>query len=152
MISPLTLAYGISTGGLLVGVVVAALLLNHRSATTHSTAFRALMIIPGFAAVAYATMALDIGTVMINGTPVTVPRYVDWAVTTPILVGFVGYTSGAPLTVDCRRCCCRSPDDTAWSGRNGGCRTVEMGAVRRLLTDASLAARCYLSGLPVVCC
>lgn len=96
MISPLTLAYGISTGGLLVGVVVAALLLNHRSATTHSTAFRALMIIPGFAAVAYATMALDIGTVMINGTPVTVPRYVDWAVTTPILVGFVGYTAGAP--------------------------------------------------------
>jgi|GEM_PF-1011818 Methyl-accepting chemotaxis protein len=51
-----------------------------------------------------------------------------------------GIHGGCTPAVDCRRCCCRFPDDTAWSGRNGGCSTVEMGAVRRLLADASLAA------------
>jgi Bacteriorhodopsin len=96
MFDPLTVAYAISTTGLLVGVGVVALLLSDKSVAHHRTAFGSLMIIPGFAALAYLVMAFDIGVVTVNGSPITVPRYVDWAVTTPVLVGFVGYVADAP--------------------------------------------------------
>lgn len=96
MVEPLTLAYAASTVGLLVGVGVVALLLSDYSGSEHTTAFRALMVIPGFAALSYMFITLDIGVITVNGTPITVPRYIDWLVTTPILVGFVAYVAGAP--------------------------------------------------------
>jgi sensory rhodopsin len=34
--------------------------------------------------------------VTIGSESVVVPRYVDWLVTTPLLVGYVGYVAGAP--------------------------------------------------------
>lgn len=58
--------------------------------------FAALLIIPGFAGLMYVLMALDIGTLTIGGETLVVPRYVDWLVTTPVLVGYVGYVAGAP--------------------------------------------------------
>lgn len=96
MVDPLTLAYGISTIGLLAGVGVVAMLLSDETVSHHRTAFRSLMIVPGFAALAYIVMGLDMGIITVNGAEITVPRYVDWAVTTPVLVGFVGYVAGAP--------------------------------------------------------
>ena len=96
MVAPLALAYAVSTVGLLVGVGVVMMLLKDDTAVEHATAFWSLMIIPGFAAIAYSVMAFDIGVITVNGVEITVPRYVDWAVTTPVLVGFVGYVAGAP--------------------------------------------------------
>lgn len=96
MVEPLMIAYALSTGGLIVGVGIVALLLSDDTVQGHETAFRALMIIPGFAALSYVFMTLDIGTITVNGTPITVPRYIDWVVTTPVLVGFVGYVAGVP--------------------------------------------------------
>lgn len=95
MIAPLTLTYVVSTIGLLLGVGIVALLLNQNIADEHRAALGSLLIIPGFAAIAYAVMTLDIGVITFNGVDVTVSRYVDWLVTTPVLVGFVGYVAGA---------------------------------------------------------
>jgi sensory rhodopsin len=55
----------------------------------------ALAIIPGFAGLSYVLMAVGVGTVTVGGTTVVGFRYVDWVVTTPLLIGFVGYVAGA---------------------------------------------------------
>ncbi|MFB6196572.1 MAG: bacteriorhodopsin [Haloplanus sp.] len=48
-----------------------------------------LMGVTSIAAVAYALMALDVGTVSVAGRVVAVPRYVDWLLTTPLLLLFL---------------------------------------------------------------
>lgn len=132
MVAPLTLAYAVSTVGLLAGVGVVTMLLNDDSAAEHTTAFRSLLIIPGFAAVAYMTMTLDIGVITVNGAEVTVPRYVDWAVTTPVLVGFVGYVAGAP-----RKWIVGVAAADAMMIILGGIATVTAGSTKWLLYGAS---------------
>jgi sensory rhodopsin len=93
MVGVETASYLLGTFGLLAGVgVVVALLRTDRAETG---GFLYLLVIPGFAALSYAAMAVDIGTIMLQGYAFPVPRYVDWLVTTPILVGYVGYVAGA---------------------------------------------------------
>jgi len=58
--------------------------------------FLLVVAVPGIAAVAYGLMALGIGGLTTTReTTVFVPRYVDWAVTTPIHVAFIGLLVGA---------------------------------------------------------
>jgi sensory rhodopsin len=45
--------------------------------------------VTGVAAVAYAFMAVDIGTVSVSGRLVSVARYVDWLITTPLILLFL---------------------------------------------------------------
>jgi sensory rhodopsin len=93
MVAVETASYLLGALGLLAGVgVVAALLRTDRA---EAGAFRYLLIIPAFAALSYVAMAADLGTVVVAGYAFPVPRYVDWLVTTPILVGYVGYVAGA---------------------------------------------------------
>jgi len=96
MIGPVTLAYGLAVLGLLVGVGIVAAIAGDDSFSGHRQAVAALFVIPGFAALSYVFMALDVGTITVAGDTVYLPRYVDWLVTTPVLVGFVGYVAGAP--------------------------------------------------------
>ncbi|MFB6101019.1 MAG: bacteriorhodopsin [Haloplanus sp.] len=45
--------------------------------------------VTGVAAVAYALMALGIGAITVSGRVVSVPRYVDWLITTPLILLFL---------------------------------------------------------------
>lgn len=93
MVAAEAISYTIGFVGLLVGVGIGFQLLSAKETT--AGAFSYLLIIPGFAAIAYAMMALDIGNILIDGYVVPVPRYIDWLVTTPILVGYAGYVAGS---------------------------------------------------------
>ena len=95
MTDPITVAYGAAAAAFLVGVGISAALYVSLGSSTHRGRLAALAIIPGFAGVSYVAMALGIGTVTVNGTEFVGFRYLDWMVTTPLLVGFVGYVAGA---------------------------------------------------------
>jgi sensory rhodopsin len=45
--------------------------------------------VTGVAAVAYTLMAFDIGTITASGRVVSIPRYVDWLITTPLILLFL---------------------------------------------------------------
>lgn len=96
MVGPITAAYAVSFGVLLCGVGVGLLLLTDRSADNNRGQFAWLLVIPGFAALSYALMLLEVGTVTVGDNTVYLFRYIDWIVTTPILVGYAGYVAGAP--------------------------------------------------------
>jgi len=93
MVAVDTLAYSLGVFGLLVGLAVVVALL--RTDRAESGGFRYLLVIPTFAALSYAAMALGIGTVPVEGYAFPVPRYVDWLVTTPVLLGYIGYVAGS---------------------------------------------------------
>jgi sensory rhodopsin len=81
---------------LLVGTAVAARLTFADDETAGSGRFQYLLIIPGVATVAYLIMALDIGTLTVGSQTIILPRYVDWLLTTPVMMGYAGYVAGAP--------------------------------------------------------
>lgn len=87
-----SIVYLVGAIGMLTGVPTCVRLLGSNDGNGH---FGYLLVIPGFAALMYATMALDIGTVTVQGYPVPIPRYVDWLVTTPVLIGYTAYVAGA---------------------------------------------------------
>lgn len=91
-----TIAYSLSFVGLLVGVGIAIALIRDDTVATERGAFTWLLIIPGFAALSYLVMALNIGVIEVGGNDVYLFRYLDWMVTTPILVGYAAYVAGAP--------------------------------------------------------
>jgi len=51
--------------------------------------YLALAGVTGVAAVAYTLMAFDVGTVSVSGRVVSIPRYVDWLITTPLILLFL---------------------------------------------------------------
>lgn len=93
--TPTTAAYVVGTVGMLVGVGIVLRLRSVTDASSTAGAFSYLLIIPGAAAVMYTLMAADIGTIVVDGVHVPALRYVDWLLTTPVLVGYVAYTAGA---------------------------------------------------------
>lgn len=92
---PVTVAYAAAAVAFLVGVGITAALYDTLGESGDRGRLAALAIIPGFAGISYVAMALGIGTVTVNGTEFVGFRYVDWLITTPLLVGFVGYVAGA---------------------------------------------------------
>jgi len=89
------IAYWLAAGSFAVGCAFVALMYYSFEGEETRELVAYLGIIPGFAGLAYVGMALGIGTVTVNGTEFVGLRYVDWLVTTPVLVGFVGYVAGA---------------------------------------------------------
>lgn len=87
--------YGIVSIGLFVGIGIAAALLNS-DADSNEGGFWWLLAIPTVAGGSYVLMALGVGVVSINGSEVYLFRYIDWLLTTPLLVGYVAYVAGAP--------------------------------------------------------
>ena len=90
-----TVAYGIAAAAFLVGTGIVARLYLSLDGSVHQLPLAGLAIIPGFAGLSYAGMALGLGTVEVGGTTLAGLRYVDWLVTTPLLVGYIGYVAGA---------------------------------------------------------
>jgi len=95
MTDPISVAYWVAAAAFLVGVGITAALYRSLEGSEHRGRLAALAVIPGFAGLSYVAMALGIGTTTINGTEIVGFRYIDWLVTTPLLVGFVGYVAGA---------------------------------------------------------
>ena len=78
-----------------VGVVITAAVYTSLDGSPAQSVVPYLMAIPGFAGLSYLGIAFGIGTVTVGGTEFVGLRYLDWLVTTPLLVGFVGYVAGA---------------------------------------------------------
>jgi sensory rhodopsin len=92
---PVSVVYGMTAAGFTVGVVIVGYLYASLEGSDERTILTALALIPGFAGVSYVAMAFGIGTVTVGDTTLVGFRYLDWLVTTPLLVGFVGYAAGA---------------------------------------------------------
>jgi len=90
-----TMVHWIAAAAFAVGTVLAVLVRQSVNDERVKSQMTYLAVIPGFAGAAYVGIALGIGTVTINGTQLVGLRYVDWLVTTPLLVGYVGYVAGA---------------------------------------------------------
>ncbi|MEF8817072.1 MAG: bacteriorhodopsin [Salinibacter sp.] len=88
---PITIVYVVGTLGMLVGIPPALSLVGDEVGID----FDYLWAIPGIAALMYLLMAFDIGSVQFQGYHVPIPRYIDWALTTPLLVGYTAYVAGA---------------------------------------------------------
>ncbi|SHH21173.1 bacteriorhodopsin [Halobaculum gomorrense] len=86
-----SVVYGVGTLGMLLGIAVVGWLLRDETLDSGSGRFRVLLVIPAFAALSYASMTFGIGVFTINGYDVEGMRYLDWLVTTPVLVGYVGH-------------------------------------------------------------
>ena len=91
-----TVSYSLAALGLLAGVGVVFALMRSSQVDADRGKFAWLFIIPGFAGLSYVLMAANIGVVNVGGNQVYLFRYIDWIVTTPLLVGYVGYVAGAP--------------------------------------------------------
>ena len=94
--TPVTLVYWLAVAMFGIGTVIVIALRTAVGDSPHRTNLSYLALIPLAAGGAYATMALDIGLVSVNGFTLNAPRYLDWAITTPLLIGFVGYATGSP--------------------------------------------------------
>lgn len=84
-----TSVFAVGAIGMFVGTV--AFLRGSMTAPSSRRRFYAVLAtISGIAAVAYGMMALGYGGLSIDGRVVFVPRYVDWVLTTPLIVLFLG--------------------------------------------------------------
>ncbi|MFB6194042.1 MAG: bacteriorhodopsin [Halobaculum sp.] len=96
------LTYTIGTAALLVGTLVTAVAwyLDEQETAPYDTAGYAMLLgITGLATLAYAGMANDLFTIRTGGIEVETLRYVDWAVTTPLLVGYMAHAAMASRRV-----------------------------------------------------
>lgn len=91
----ITLWFTIGTVGMALGTL--ALAYGFRLVPSSERGEYAILVaVPAIAVVAYALMALDVGGIesAVGGT-VFVPRYVDWLLTTPLHILFLGLFAGA---------------------------------------------------------
>jgi sensory rhodopsin len=66
---------------------------------TQPRRYLALLGVTGIAAVAYTVMAVGLGRVTANGIVINLPRYVDWLLTTPLLLAYLVLLAGASARV-----------------------------------------------------
>lgn len=89
-----SVTYAIGTAGMALGTLALAVGLRD-VARTHPLRYASLLGVTGIATVAYALMTAGLGTLPVGERVVFVPRYVDWLLTTPLLILYVGLLSGA---------------------------------------------------------
>lgn len=89
-------AFTFGAASLFVGALLAVRLATVGDDGATRGRFRYLLIVPGVATLAYVLMALEIGTISVGSEVIILPRYVDWLLTTPVMMGYVGYVAGAP--------------------------------------------------------
>lgn len=89
----LTSLFWLGAIGMSVGTAVFAW--GGRSASGGERRYYVTLVgISGIAAIAYGLMALGVGWISIADRTVFVPRYVDWILTTPLIVLFLGMLAG----------------------------------------------------------
>ncbi len=88
-----TTLFWVGAVGMFVGT--AAFMWSGRSASRNERRYYLTLIgISGIAAIAYAAMALGFGWLEVGDRTVFVPRYIDWILTTPLIVLFLGFLAG----------------------------------------------------------
>lgn len=89
MIGAVTTWFAVGAVGMTLGTVVFlwAGLADHRDALKY---YLTLVGVSGIAAVAYGLMAVEIGWVTVDDRTVFIPRYIDWILTTPLLLLYLG--------------------------------------------------------------
>jgi sensory rhodopsin len=85
-----------------VGMAVGSLapLWGLRTDPEHRREYLTLLGVTAVATVAYTAMALGVGTVRVSGAELSVARYLDWLITTPLILLFlttIGRTGRDPL-------------------------------------------------------
>lgn len=93
----LTLWAWIGALGMTAGTVPPLWLWYSRS--TDAKYYATLVGVTGIAAAAYLGMALGLGTVSTPGGRLPVARYVDWLLTTPLLLAYLAYLARPPSRV-----------------------------------------------------
>lgn len=93
--SELQIAFGIAAAAFLVGTAIPVALLVSLPASKHRSRLAGLALITGVPMLTYAAAALGFGTTVVGDDTFFGTRYVAWLVTTPLLVGYVGYVAGA---------------------------------------------------------
>lgn len=126
--------YAIGTAGMALGTAALAVGLRH-VAEEHPLRYASLLGVTGIAAVAYAVMTVGLGAVTVGDRVVFVPRYVDWLLTTPLLILYVGLLSGAS-----RRTVGRAVGVNTLVLGLGTAATLTTGPVRYALFGAGFAA------------
>ena len=96
MSTHVTITYALAVLSFVVGTALAVRLATADDVDADAGKFAYLAIIPGFAGVMYVLMALDVAVITLGSETIILPRYTDWLITTPLLVGYVGYVAGAP--------------------------------------------------------
>lgn len=93
---PTTIAYLLGTFAMLLGIPPCLWLIRGETKDGKKSEgrFGYLLGIPGFAAAAYLAMAFGVGRFSFQGYELSLLRYVDWLVTTPLLVGYTAYAGG----------------------------------------------------------
>jgi sensory rhodopsin len=91
-----TIVYWLAVVAFVIGTAVVLALRGALDGSPHKDALTYLAVIPLGAGLAYVAMALNLGMISANGFTLNAPRYIDWLITTPLLIGFVGYVAGAP--------------------------------------------------------
>jgi sensory rhodopsin len=98
----ITLWFTLGTGGMALGTLLLAAGLRYVPRVDWRR-YAILIAVPGIAVVAYALMALDIGAVdTATGGVAYIPRYVDWLLTTPLHIIYLGLFAGATRGVIAR--------------------------------------------------
>jgi sensory rhodopsin len=92
-----TLWYWIGAAGMTAGALLA--LRRLLADPTRRRHYVVLALVPAIAAAAYAAMALGIGRVATPSGSLLLPRYVDWLLTTPLLVVYLGMLAGPDRSV-----------------------------------------------------
>ena len=91
----ITTWFALGTAGMALGTLALAWGYTQLS-EDHQPAFLELIAVTAIATVAYGLMALDIGAlVSARGATLYVPRYIDWLLTTPLHVIYLGWLAGA---------------------------------------------------------
>jgi sensory rhodopsin len=89
----LTTLFSVGAVGMLVGTLLFAWA-GVNASRAEGRYYLTLVGIGGIAAVAYGLMALGIGWYTVGERTVFIPRYVDWILTTPLIVLFLGLLAG----------------------------------------------------------
>jgi sensory rhodopsin len=98
----ISLWYSLGTVGMALGTLLLAAGLRYVPRPDWRR-YSILIAVPGIAVVAYAVMALELGAVeTATGGIAYVPRYIDWLLTTPLHIIYLGLFAGAARGVIAR--------------------------------------------------
>ncbi|MFB6146592.1 MAG: bacteriorhodopsin [Halobacteriaceae archaeon] len=94
----LGITHALGTAGMAIGTALIAV--GYRDALeTHPLRYLSLVGVTGIATVAYVLMTVGVGAVTVGGYEVYVTRYVDWLLTTPLLLLYAGLLASASRRV-----------------------------------------------------
>lgn len=94
-----SLVYGLGAASFLIGIVIVYRLTQTDEGRAGRGAFPVLYAIPVVAGLSYVGMSFGVLDVAVGAIEIPALRYVDWLITTPVLIGYAAYTANAPRRI-----------------------------------------------------